>query len=82
MEQFYGVLKELAGNYDFKNCEEAIIWDIFITNMLDDDIQREPLRDRVEPERTLSIAIIPEMGHLNQQKISSPIKNTGINVVQ
>ena len=58
VEQLYIILKELAENCDFKNREEVIIKDIFITNMLDDDIQRELLRDTVEPERTLSIALI------------------------
>ena len=62
-EQFYSVLKELAENCNFENREEVIIRDIFITNMLDDDIQRELLRDTVEPERALSIAVNMEMGH-------------------
>ena len=39
--------------------------------MLDDDIQRELLRDTVDSERALSIAVNMEMGHLNQQRISS-----------
>ena len=38
--------------------------------MLDDDIQRELLRDTVVPERALSIAVKMEMGHQNQQRIS------------
>ena len=48
-----------------------IFRDIFITNMLDDDIQRELLRDTVDHERALSIAVSMEMGHQNQQRISS-----------
>ena len=48
-EQFYSVLTELAENCDFENREEVIIRDIFITNVLDDDIQRELLRDTVGP---------------------------------
>ena len=71
VEQFYSFLIELAENCDFENCEEVIIKDIFITNMLDDDIQRELLRDTVDPERALSIAVNMEMGHQNQQRISS-----------
>ena len=70
-EQFYSILKELAENCDFENREEAIIRDICITNLLDDDIQREILRDTVDPERALSIAVNMEMGHQNQQRISS-----------
>ena len=39
--------------------------------MFDHDIQRELLRDTVDPERALSIAVNMEMGHQNQQRISS-----------
>ena len=84
VEQFYSILKELAENCDFENREEAIIRDIFITNMLDDDIQRELLRDTVEPERALSIAVNKEMGNQNQQRISSNNGATGstVNAIQ
>ena len=39
--------------------------------MLDDDIQRELLRDTVDPERALSIGVKMVMGNRNQQRISS-----------
>ena len=81
MEQFYSVLKELAETCDFENREEAIIRDILTTNMLYGDMQREFLRDTEEPERALSIAVIMEMGHQNQQRISSYNSN-GVNVKQ
>ena len=67
VEQFYSILKELAENCDFESREEVIIRDIFITNMLDDEIQRELLRDTVDPERALSIIVNMEMGHQSQQ---------------
>ena len=76
VEQFYSILKELAENFDIKNREEVIIRDIFITNMLDDDIQRELFRDTVDAERALSIAVKTEMGHQNQQRISSNNNNS------
>ena len=38
LEQFYKILKELAENCDFGNRVEVIIRDIFIRNMLDNDI--------------------------------------------
>ena len=84
VEQFYSILKELAENCDFGNREEVVIRDIFITNMLDDDIQRELLRDTVDPERALSIAVNMEMGHQNQQRISSNNGETGstVNAIQ
>ena len=52
--------------------------------MLDDDIQRELLRDTVDPERALSIAVNMEMGHQNQQRVSSNNGATGntVNVIQ
>ena len=71
VEKFYRILKGLAENCHFENCEELIIWEIFTTNMLDCDIQCELLRDTVGPESALSIAVNMEMGHQNQQRISS-----------
>ena len=70
----------MAENCDFEKREEVIIRDIFITNMLDDDIQRELLRDTVDPERALSIAVNMEMGNQNQQRISSSNNNSTANI--
>ena len=85
-EQFYSILKELAENCDFENREEVIIGDIFITKMLDDDVQRELLRETVDPERALIIAVNMTMGHQNQQRISSNNNNSAtsstINAIQ
>ena len=75
VEQFYSILKELAENCDFENREEVIIRNIFITNMLDDYIQREILRDTTDPKRALSIAVNMEMGHQSQKRISSNNNN-------
>ena len=61
VEQFYSILKELAENCDFENREEVIIRDIFITNMMDYDFQRELLRDTFDPEKALNIAVNMEM---------------------
>ena len=81
IEQFYNPLKELAESCDFENREEAIKQNIFITNMLDDNIQRKQLRETVRPEKLLWIAVNKEMGNENQQKMSS--NNTyDVNVVQ
>ena len=84
VEQFYSLLKELAEKCNFENREEVIIRDIFITNMLNDDIQRELLRDTVDPERALSMAVNMEMGHQNQQRISSNNVSTSstVNAIQ
>ena len=86
VEQFYSILKELAENCDFESRGELLIRDIFIINMLDDDIQRQLLRDTVDPERALSIVVNMEMGHQNQQRISSNNNNnasgSAINAIQ
>ena len=52
--------------------------------MLDDDIQREFLRDTVDPERAVSIAVNMAMGQQNQQRISSNNIATGstVNAIQ
>ena len=65
----------MAQNCDFENREEVIIRDIFITYMLDHDNQRELFGDTVDPERVLSRAVNKEMGHQNQQRISSNNNN-------
>ena len=57
VEQFYSILKELAENCDFEN------------HTRNQYIQL--LRDAVDPERALSIAVNMETGHQNQQKTSS-----------
>ena len=67
-------------NCAFENHEEAIVRDIFIAKMLDNDIQCELLKVTVEPKRTLSIAVNIEMGHQNQQRISS--NNNRVNATQ
>ena len=69
IEQFYSILKELAENSDCEDRVEMIIRDIFITNMLDDEIQRELHRDTVDPDRALSLAVNMEMRHQTQQRI-------------
>ena len=55
-------------------------------NMLDNDIQRKLLSDTVDPERALCIAVSMEMGHQNQQRISSNNNNSAtgntINAIQ
>ena len=81
MEKILSVLKELAEHYDFENREEVIIGDIFITNIPDNDIQQELLRDTVEPKRALSIAFNMEMGHQKQQRMSSNNNNNNNNNV-
>ena len=68
MENNFTAFTEFAKNCDFENREEAIIREIFITNMLDDDIQQDFFRDTVHPDTALSIAVNMEMGLQNQDR--------------
>ena len=88
VEHLYSIMKELSEICDFESPEEVIIRDIFITNILDDDIQRELLRDTVDPAKALSIAVNMEMGIKTKQKRISFKNNnnnangTAINAIQ
>ena len=62
---FYGKLKELAENCDFENKEETLIRYVFITNLIDPEIQKELLKQTVEPRQALELAINMEMGMPN-----------------
>ena len=69
VEHFYGKLKELAENCDFENKEETLIQDVFITNLIDPEIQKELLKQTVEPRQALELAINMELGMQNQHQI-------------
>ena len=46
-----------------------MIRDVFITNLIDPEIQKELLKRTVEPRQALELAIIMELGMRNQQQI-------------
>ena len=71
IEKFYGHLKELSENCDLGEKGDTIIRDVFITNMQNEDIQKELLKETVDPDRALAIAINIEMGTLNQLKMNA-----------
>ena len=57
VEHFYGKLKELAENCDFENKEETRIRDVFMSYLIDPEIQKELLKQTVEPRQALELAI-------------------------
>ena len=84
LKKFYGYLKELSKNCDLREKGDTIIRDVFIANMQNEDIQKELLKETVEPDKALAIAINFEMGTLNQLKMNaskSELKST-VNQVQ
>ena len=85
VEHFYGKLKELAENCDFENKEETLIRDVFITNLIDPEIQKELLNQTVEPRQALELAITMELGMRNQHQIQQHNKivvPANVNAVQ
>ena len=84
IENFYGHLKELSKNCDLGEKGDSIIRDVFIANMQNEDIQKEILKETVEPDKVLAIAINIEMGTLNQLKrtASKSELNSTVNQVQ
>ena len=85
VEHFYGKLKELTENCDFGNKEETLIRDVFITNLMDPEIQKELLKQTVEPRQALELAINMELGMQNQHQIQQHNKivvPANVNAVQ
>ena len=85
VEHFYGKLKELAEKCDFENKEETLIRDEFITNLIDPEIQRELLKQTVEPRQALELAINMELGMQNQHQTQQHKKTlipASVNAIQ
>ena len=85
IEYFYGKLKDLAENYDFENKEETLIRDVIITNLIDPEIQRELLKQTIEPRQALELAINMELGIRNQHQIQQHNKTlilASVNAIQ
>ena len=59
----------MAENCDFENREQTLMRDVFITNLIDSEIQKELLKQTVEPRQELELAINMELGMRNQHQI-------------
>ena len=57
-------------NCELGNQEEILIRDLLITNMQDSEIQRELLRETVEPAQALRLSINMELGQQKQLQIT------------
>ena len=85
VEHFYGKLNELAENFDFENKEDTLIGDVFITNLMDPEIQKQLLKQTGEPRQALELAINMELGMRNQHQIQQHNKiviPANVNAVQ
>ena len=57
--------------FDFEKKEETPIRDVFINNLIDPKIQKELLKQTVEPRKVLELAIILELGMRNSNQIQA-----------
>ena len=81
IEHFFGKLKELSENCELGNQEDTLIGDLFIANMQDPEIQRELLRETVEPAQALRLAVNMELGQGNQLQITNSQPASHVNAV-
>ena len=80
-EHFFGKWKELPENSDFGNQEDNLIRGLFIANMQDPEIQRELLRETLEPAQALRLAINMEIGQRHQLQISNAQSASHVNAI-
>ena len=62
IEHLFGKLNELSENCELGSQEDALIRNLFIANLLDPEIQRELLRETLEPAQAIRLAINMELG--------------------
>ena len=85
VEHFYGKLRNWQKTVTLRTKEETLIRDVFITNLMDPEIQKELLKQTVEPRQALEIAINMELGMRNQHQIQQHNKMVvpaNVNAVQ
>ena len=81
IEHFFGKLKELSENCELGSQEDTLIRDLLIANMLDPEIQRELLRETLEPAQALRLAINMELGQRNQLQITNSQSAPQVNAI-
>ena len=81
IEHFFGKMKELSENCELGSQEDTLIRDLFIANMQDPEIQRELLRETLEPAQALCLAINVELGQRNQLQITNSQPVSHVNAV-
>ena len=81
IEHFFGKLKELSENCELGSQEDTLIRDLFIANMQDPEIQRELLRETLEPAQALRSAINMELRQRSQLQITNSQPASHVNAV-
>ena len=81
VEHFFGKLKELSENCELGSQEDTLIRDFIFANMQDPEIQRELLRETLEPAQAQRLAINVELGQRNQLQITNSQPASHVNAV-
>ena len=85
VENFYGKIVESVENCQFENKEETLLRDVFITNLIDPEIQKQLLKQTVETRQARESAINVELGMQNQHQIQQHNKTlipASVNAIQ
>ena len=69
LETFYSRIREAGAMCKFKDLEEDLVKDLFISNMTNTSIQMDLLSEVKTPQQVLNFAINRERGQTNQQEI-------------
>ena len=69
LETFYSRIREAGAMCKFKDLEEDLVKDLFISNMTETSIQMDLLSEVRTPQQVLNFAINRERGQANQQEI-------------
>ena len=69
VEQFHLALRELAEHCNLGGIEDELIRDLFLTNMYDQESQKELLKETLDPEKASEKAMAIEMGNFRQTAI-------------
>ena len=69
LETFYSRMREAGALCKFKDLEEDLVKDLFISNMNNTSIQMDLLSEVRTPQQVLNFAINRERGQANQQEI-------------
>ena len=81
IEHFFGKLRDLSENCELGIEEDTLIRDLFIANMTDPEIQREIIRETLEPSQALRLAINMELLQRNQLQITNSQPASHVNAV-
>ena len=81
IEHFIGKIKELSENCELGNQEDTLIRDVFVANMQDPEIQKELLKETVDPAQALRLAINIELGLWNQLKFANSQPSLHVNAI-